>query len=175
MTYTKQQVDENTEYKPGHAISLEDRMISVKYDSSLCLNSKGALSVVNSGSSGGGSSDLTAGQGIKISNNQINANVDGSIIKVNDKNQLEVINGGGTSKEYKASNALTLNTDTFDVKVDSSTIKVNDKNELTVPQPIIPTYTAGQGLALNTDNKFDVNVDNSAIKLNDKNQLTAIN
>ena len=35
MSYTKQQEDENTDYKAGHAISLEDRMISVKYDSTL--------------------------------------------------------------------------------------------------------------------------------------------
>ena len=32
MSYSKQQVDDNTDYKPGHAISLEDRVISVKYD-----------------------------------------------------------------------------------------------------------------------------------------------
>ena len=113
MTYTKQQVDENTEYKPGHAISLEDRMISVKYDSTLCLNSEGALSVVNSGSSGSSGCDFTAGKGIQINNNAIIANVDGSTIKVNDKNQLEVINGGGggDSKEYKAGKALNLNID----------------------------------------------------------------
>ena len=73
MSYTKQQVDENTDYKAGHAISLEDRMISVKYDSALCLNSEGLLSVVNSGSSSGSSSDYTAGKGIQIKNNTINA------------------------------------------------------------------------------------------------------
>ena len=73
MSYTKQQVDENTDYKAGHAISLEDRMISVKYDSTLCLNSEGLLSVVNSGSSSGSSSDYTAGKGIQIKNNTINA------------------------------------------------------------------------------------------------------
>ncbi|KAK8842900.1 hypothetical protein M9Y10_025766 [Tritrichomonas musculus] len=170
--YSKQNVDENTDYKPGHAISLEDRMISVKYDSTLCLNNEGCLSVVNSGSSGGGGIDYKGGKGIQIINDQINANVDGSTIKVNDKNQLEVINGGGTGKEYKAGNALTLNTDSFDVNVDSSTIKINEQNQLTVPQPTIPTYTAGSALALNTDNKFDVNVDNSTIKVNEQNQLT---
>ena len=174
MSYSKQQVDENTDYKAGHAISLEDRMISVKYDSTLCLNSEGALSVVNSGSSGGSSDDYIAGKGIQINNNAINANVDGSTIKVNDKNQLEVINGGGggDGKEYKAGKALNLNTDaTFDVKVDDSTIKVNDKNELTVPQPTIPSYSAGQALSLDANNKFDVNVDGTTIKVNG-NQLT---
>ena len=30
MSYTKQQVDENTDYKASHAILLEDKMISVK-------------------------------------------------------------------------------------------------------------------------------------------------
>ena len=126
--YSKQNVDENTDYKPGHAISLEDRMISVKYDSTLCLNNEGCLSVVNSGSSGGGGIDYKGGKGIQIINDQINANVDGSTIKVNDKNQLEAINGGGTGKEYKAGNALTLNTDTFGVNVDNSTIRINEQN-----------------------------------------------
>ena len=45
MSYTKQQVDENTDYKAGHAISLEDRMISVKYDSTLCLKSEGRFAI----------------------------------------------------------------------------------------------------------------------------------
>lgn len=184
MSYTKQQVDENTDYKAGHAISLEDRMISVKYDSTLCLNSEGLLSVVNSGSSGGSSDEYTAGKGIQIKNNTIDANVDGSTIKVNDKNQLEVINGGGDGgKEYKVGKALNLNDATFDVKVDDSTIKVNDKNELTAIQPTIPTYSAGQALTLDANNdlsgqqqsfKFDVNVDGTSIKVNEQNKLQAI-
>ena len=78
--YSKQNVDENTDYKPGHAISLEDRMISVKYDSTLCLNNEGCLSVVNSGSSGGGGIDYKGGKGIQIINDQINANVDGCLL-----------------------------------------------------------------------------------------------
>ena len=99
-------------------------------------------------------------------------------MQVNDKNQLEVINGGdgGDGKEYKAGKAFNLNPDdTFDVKADDTTIKVNDKNELTAIQPTIPTYTAGKALSLDANNKFDVSIDNSTIKLIDQNQLTAIN
>ena len=100
MTFSKQNVDENTDYKAGHAISLEDRMISVKFDNTLCLNSEGKLSCVSSGSGSGGI-EYEEDECIHISNHKINTNVDNSTIIINDQNQLEVINRRSGGKEYK--------------------------------------------------------------------------
>lgn len=115
MTFSKQNVDDNIDYKAGHAISLEYRMISVKYDSTLCLNNEGLLSVVSSGSSGG-STEYIAGKGIEINNDIINTKVDNTTIKINDKNQLEAVNSGGTT--YTAGNGININNNTINTKID---------------------------------------------------------
>ena len=142
MAFSKQNVDENTDYKAGHAISLEDRTISVKFDSTLCLNSEGKLSCVSSGSSGGGGIDYSEGEEIHINNHKISANVNGTTIKFNDQNQLTAIGGGA---EYSAGNALVLDGNKFNVNVDGSSIKINQNNQL---ESISSgkTYTAGDGI-----------------------------
>lgn len=120
MSYSKQQVDENIDYKAGKAISLEDRMISVNFDNTLCLNSEGKLSCVGAGSGSSGI-EYSEGPGIHINNHKISADIDGTSIVFNESKQLSVAN---TGKGYRPGDGLNVNGDTLNVQVDQSTIKI---------------------------------------------------
>lgn len=173
MTYSKQQVDDNTDYKPGHAISLEDRMISVKYDNTLCLDKEGRLSVIPAG--GGGDGDYyLAGKAIDITDDVINVKVNNQSIIVNDNNELEVI--GIDGKIYKAGNGLGLSMDTFNVRTDDTSIKINNRNQLETLNKGVVSGDAIECVYQVSDGKYRVGAkyDNSTIRLDKDGNLSAV-
>ncbi len=173
MTYSKQQVDDNTDYKPGHAISLEDRMISVKYDNTLCLDKEGRLSVIPAG--GGGDGDYyLAGKAIDITDDVINVKVNNQSIIVNDNNELEVI--GVDGKIYKAGNGLGLSMDTFNVRTDDTSIKINNRNQLETLNKGVVSGDAIECVYQVSDGKYRVGAkyDNSTIRLDKDGNLSAV-
>lgn len=167
MSYSKQQVDENTDYKAGKAISLEDRMISVNFDNTLCLNSEGKLSCVSAGSGSSGI-EYSEGPGIHINNHKISANVDGISVKVNQAGEIEAID---KSIKFKAGDGIliTRGNNAITADIDGTSIVFNESKQLSVANAG-KVYRPGDGLNVNGDT-LNVQVDQSTIKINNDNQL----